>query len=35
MKCGLCGKECGDKFFCSEECEREFRYLNFIGGKKE
>lgn len=34
MKCGLCGKEC-DGFFCSEECEKEYRYLNFIGGKHE
>jgi len=30
MKCGLCGKECGDNFFCSKECEEEYRYLNHV-----
>lgn len=34
MKCGLCNKEC-DEFFCSKDCEREFRYLNLIGGKND
>jgi len=31
MKCGLCGKECDD-FFCSKECETEYKMLNFLAG---
>lgn len=29
LRCGLCGKPCED-FFCSKECEEEYRYLNHI-----